>query len=335
MAETRMQGIFGATVAGVVDRFKGTAEDKDKVALDDVARLDGQVVLVTGASSGLGAGIARRVAELGATTILAQRSRHEESVAEVVAASGNHDVRALPLDLADPASITAFAKRLADEGVVLDRLVCNAGLVPKSARQTAAGIDVMVHVNFLGNVMLVDALLDHGVLARATGDHARSRIVVVGSEAHRSAPPIDLDNFATPGDYPTSKVVQHYGRSKLLLHTWAQELSRRLVDADGTPSVEVHHLCPGAVDSSLAREAPGWLRPVIGLAFKAFFQEPYAAARPAVWLVASNEVAGQTGVYLHLDQRKQPADLVLDPATGAALWDRAHELAGRIRTRHP
>ncbi len=332
MAEARMRGIVGATVAGVVDRVRGSREAADKVDLDDVARLDGRTVLVTGASSGLGSGIARRVAELGASVVLAQRSRHDESVEAVVGATGNGDVRALPLDLADPASIETLAVRLADDGVVLDRLICNAGLVPSSARQTSAGIDVMVHVNFLGNVMLVDALLDHGVLRPVTGDEPRPRIVVVGSESHRSAPPIDLDGFATPGDYATSKVVQYYGRSKLLLHTWVQELSRRLVDDDGNPTVEVHHLCPGAVDSSIAREAPGWLRPIVGLAFKAFFQDPYAAARPVVWLAASDEVAGQTGCYLHMDERKQPSELVLDPATGTALWDRAHELAATIRS---
>jgi NAD(P)-dependent dehydrogenase (short-subunit alcohol dehydrogenase family) len=331
MGETRMRGVVGATVAGIVDRLKGNAADAPgKIDLDDVSRLEGLTVMVTGASSGLGAGIARHVADLGASVVLAQRSRHDESVRAVVDATGNGDVRALPLDLADPASITALAERLAADGVVLDRLVCNAGLVPSSARQTAAGIDVMVHVNFLGNVMLVDALLEHGVLRPAIGDGPRPRIVVVGSETHRSAPPIDLDSFATPGDYPTSKVVAHYGRSKLLLHTWAQELSRRLVDADGTPTVEVHHLCPGAVNSSLAREAPNWLQPVVGLAFKAFFQDPYKAARPVVWLAANAGIAGQTGIYLHLDQRKAPSDLVLDVATGAALWDRAHELADRI-----
>jgi NAD(P)-dependent dehydrogenase (short-subunit alcohol dehydrogenase family) len=323
-----MRGVVGATVAGVVDRFRGNGAASTTVDLDDLARLDGKTVLVTGASSGLGAGVARHVADLGATVVLAQRSRHDESVQAVVDATGNPAVSALPLDLADPGSIRNFADRLAADGVVLDRLVCNAGLVPASARQTAAGIDVMVHVNFLGNVMLVDALLERGVIRPVHGG-PRPRIVVVGSETHRSAPPIDLDNFAIPGDYPTSKIVAHYGRSKLLLHTWAQELSRRLTEG-GTPAIEVHHLCPGAVNSSLAREAPGVLRPVIDLVFKAFFQDPYRAARPVVWLVANDGIAGETGIYLHLDQRKDPSELVLDPATGTALWERAHELAERI-----
>lgn len=329
MAETRMRGVAGATVAGIVDRLRGGG-DVDKVDLDDLASLCGKTVMVTGASSGLGAGIARRLAELDATLVLAQRSRHEESVRAVTEATGHADVRALPLDLADPASITALARQLAADGVVLDRLVCNAGLVPAAARQTDHGIDVMVHVNFLGNVMLIDALLEHGVLRPTTDPEARPRIVVVGSESHRSAPPIDLDNFATPGDYPTKQVVAHYGRSKLLLHTWVQELSRRLVDDDGVPTVEVHHLCPGAVNSSIANEAPGWMQPVLGVAFKLFFQDPYKAARPVVHLAASSSVAGQTGCYLHLDKRKDPSELVLDEATGTALWDRAHDLADRI-----
>lgn len=328
MAETRMRGAVGATIAGMIDRVRGRTDDAE-LPVTDVARLDGLTVLVTGASSGLGAAVATRVAELGARTLLAQRSRHDEATARVVEATGNTDVAAFPLDLADADSIDALADRLAKDDVRVDRLILNAGVVPASARRTAAGLDVMVHTNFLGNTMLVEALLDRGVLVPDAA--APPRIVVVGSETHRSAPPIDLDTFAEPVDYPASKVVEHYGRSKLLLHTWTVELARRLVTDGGRPTVEVHHLCPGAVNSSIAREAPGWAKPIIGVAFRLFFQPPEKAAEPVVFLAASDLVAGRTGVYLHMRTAKDPAEAALDPTAGAGLFEAAHVLAEKVR----
>ncbi len=319
-----MSGAFSAALAGIVDRVRGGGADG--IDVDDVARLDGMTVLVTGASSGLGQGVAIRIAKLGASTVIAQRSKHDASVAAIRAASSNDDVRAYPLDLADPATIDAFVARLVEDDVVLDRVVLNAGVVPASARTTEFGLDVMVHVNFLGNLMLVDRLLDAGRLADVA-DEVAPRIVVVGSESHRSAPAFDPATFDVPVDYPTSKVIDHYGRSKLLLHTWVCELSRRNVGR-----IEVHHLCPGAVNSSIAREAPSWSKPLVSVMFRLFFQSPQKASGPVVWLAASDDVAGETGVYLHMKQRTLPSDLATDPTTAAALWDAAHLVAERIST---
>ncbi len=326
---TRHRGIVGATVAGIVDRVRGPA---DEIDVDAVDRLEGLTVLVTGASSGLGRAVATQVAALGARTLVAQRSRHAESVAAIADGSGNADVAAYPLDLADPASIAALAQRLADERVALDRVVLNAGIVPMSARRTDVGLDVMFHVNFLGNLMLVDALIDAGVLQPGeAGAPDVPRVVVVGSESHRSAPPIDLDRFGEAEEYPTSKVVDHYGRSKLHLHTYATELARRYDTPEG-PTLGVHHLCPGAVNSDIAREAPGWMKPLLRGVFSIFFQSPEKAARPVVWLAATPELRGETGCYLHMRKPSAPADTATDPQVGAAVWDKGHELAERIRS---
>lgn len=318
---TRHRSVLGATFAGMVDAFRPRTGVVDLDALD---RLDGRTALVTGASRGLGKAIARQLAVRGATVWVACRSQLDETVRDLTGAGG--PVRGVPIDLADPRSVADAVAALVEAGVRLDVLVLNAGVVPLSARTTAAGFDVMFHVNFLANVDLVDRLLTAGVLRPGT---PAPRVVVVGSESHRSAGAVAFDGLGVPRSYGTREVVAEYGVTKLLLHTWAAELARRL-DGEGD-RVAVHHLCPGAIDSDIAREAPGWSKPLLRLVFKATFQAPEVAARPVTWLCASPAVAGRTGVYLHLDQEKACANAASDPVVGARLWDATRELLVRLR----
>ncbi|MCB9664663.1 MAG: SDR family NAD(P)-dependent oxidoreductase [Alphaproteobacteria bacterium] len=314
---TRHGGAVRATLAGIVDRFTPRGPG---VRLDPTVRLDGQTALVTGASRGLGLAIAQGLAHRGARLILPCRSGHAEAEAAVLAVAPEAQVELLDVDLASPASVEALCDTLRDRGERLDLLVCNAGVVPARARTTPAGLDLMVHVNFLANVQLVRRLLDDGTLPRDRQPPAR--IVLVGSEAHRSAPPIDPDRWDRAEDYGTAAVIDHYGRSKLLLHAWVCELARRLDGPDG-PQVAVHHLCPGAVASSIAREAPGWVKPLLDLLMRTFFASPAKASLPALYLAAEPTLDGRTGVYLHLDRARDVAATASDPEVGATLWDAA------------
>jgi NAD(P)-dependent dehydrogenase (short-subunit alcohol dehydrogenase family) len=304
----RHGGAFSATLAGVLDRLRGGGS-----ALVPDARLDGQTVLVTGASRGLGRAIATGLGALGAHVIVPVRTLGAETVAAIEEAGGR--ATAMSLDLLSLASVDALVHHLAADGVRLDRLVLNAGMVPKASRLSGDGFDAMLQVNFLSNTRLVAGLLESGVLRPST---PAPRIIVVGSESHRSAPAVDPDTITTPRTYGTGEVVAEYGRTKLLLHTWTVELARRL-DTPGD-HVAVHHLCPGAVNSDIAREAPGWAMPLLKLSFKLFFQSPEAAARPVIYLTAATDPGARTGVYLHMNTRRDPAPLALDPARGAALW---------------
>ncbi len=320
MSETeRHRGILGAMWAGIVDRGQGGSID---VSTPD--RLDGKVVLVTGASRGLGRAIALGLAARGAHVHVAVRSLADETVAALLAA-GAPTATAWPLDLERLASVDALADALATRGVRLDRLVLNAGVVPLGSRLTPDGLDVMMQVNAISNVRLVDQLLATGVLAPA---EPAPRIVVVGSESHRSSPPIDWSALGTPRTYGTGAVVFEYGRTKLVLHTWAAALARRL-DGEGE-HVAVHHLCPGAIASDIAREAPSWSKPLLNLVFRLFFQSPEVASRPVLWLTAAANPGARTAVYLHMRKRTSVAAIAADPEQGAAAWAATHGVIDTI-----
>jgi NAD(P)-dependent dehydrogenase (short-subunit alcohol dehydrogenase family) len=304
--DSRFEGALSATLYGIVDRLR---DRTPPLVLDERDRLDGRACLVTGANRGLGLAVARALAGRGARVIAACRSGLD-AVARTV-----NDADARALDLASLASVEALVTGLERDGVVLDVAVLNAGVVASRSRATGDGFDETFQVNFLANVLLVERLLERGRLRRG------ARLVFVSSESHRSAPPIALDTLGQPRAWGMRQAVAEYGASKLLVETWASELSRR-----AGARVQVATVCPGAVRTDIAREAPRWSRPLLAVAMRLFFKPPADAAAPIVWLAAARAIEGETGVYLHVGRRKPRAPHADDPVTGRGLWEKCERL---------
>ena len=94
-------------------------------------------------------------------------------------------------------------------------------------------------------------------------------IIFVSSESHRNPTAFEWDTFGEFQAHKMAKTVERYGYYKLLMTTFSQELSRRL-NLDKT-NYSVFALCPGPVNSNIAREAPKMVQPVMKLVFKIFF----------------------------------------------------------------
>jgi len=313
-----------ATLTGILDllsrkgRIAGLAPDE---------RLEGRVCLVTGASSGLGKAVAGELARRGAHVILACRSGIPEVGEEVKRASGGGSVEMVHVDLADLRSVHDLCDDLARRGVQLDVSVLNAGLMPRRARRTTQGFEVMFGVHFLANRLLIERWLADGVIRPATEASAhKPRVVFVASEAHRSAEPIDWERFGEFVDYGLRDGMGQYASSKLHMCTFASELSRRLVDARGEATVSVHTLCPGPVASGIAREAPAALKPVLGPLMKIFFRSPEAAAEPVTYLACARSIEGRTGLYLHMMREKPMSADASCPENGARIWEHSDRL---------
>src|SRR5690606_28578394 len=119
--------------------------------------------------------------------------------------------------------------------------------------------------------------------------------------------------------------IANYSYFKLVLNTWATALSRRLRTAEGV-DVSVHGACPGPVDTNIARDAPPALKLVLKSISRLFFQTSENGARGLAYLAASPDVEGETNRYLHMLNPKQMDPKCYDPAVGAALWDRMHDV---------
>ncbi|MEM6900333.1 MAG: SDR family NAD(P)-dependent oxidoreductase [Pseudomonadota bacterium] len=279
---------------------------------EDVS-MDGKVCLVTGANSGLGYAIAEDLARRGATLILACRSGIPDTAKDLELFSANPNISMEYVDLLDLKSVNALCDRLAEAGIKLDRLVLNAGLMAPKAEASAQGFEKMLAVHFLANQRLATRLVDLGVISRSD-DIERPRIIAVSSESHRSSPAIDFETFGRLGEHSTAGAMKQYGHSKLALSLMMRGLAAHYRTEDGTPEIDVFHMCPGPVASNIARDAPAFVRPLANAMIHGFFPGPAKAAQPIIYLTCSDAVSGKSGSYMHLMRFKDPSAEAMDDA---------------------
>ncbi len=320
--------VANAIVGAVRDFRNLKTPDVDPVP-DDV-RIDGKTCLVTGANSGLGRAAAIELARRGGNMILACRPGHDDTCDEIKEASGSETVEMVEVDLADVRSVHRCYDELRRSGIRIDIALMNAGLMTPTARETPQGYDTMFAVHFLSKRVMIDCWLHDGVIRPAEKGGEPPRIVFVSSESHRSAGAIEFDHLGKYTEYGIKESMRHYGLSKLVLSTYATELSRRLNPSRGT-EVAVHALCPGGVATRIARDAPALLKPIVNPALRLFFRSPEKAIAPIVYLCCSDEAGASTGMYLHLMNRKPVSESAADPDNGAKLWEDSEAMVAESR----
>lgn len=361
MAESRQKKYdnpVSAILTGISDLFRKQVPSGELTPGD---RLDGKTVLVDGSSSGLGFAIAVDVARRGARVIMACRSGIPAMGEKVKKLSGNQDVHMLHVDFSDVISIKRFIGNLnsssffgegAGGGAVrkIDILICNAGIVPKQSRKTPQGLEEMFMVNYFSKFIFVNLLLKSGSfadtgsgmpdgeheivtrhLSRVTRNSGIPRIIFVASESHRNPDKFEWDDFGRYRDYKIGKSIELYGYYKLLLTTFSAELSRRL-NPDGATNCSVFSLCPGPVNSNIARESPRIFIPLLRIVFGIFFKSPARAAVPAVYLAASKDMEGKKFDYFFLMSRKEIDAKASDPENGRRLWELSENLLQQLKT---
>ncbi|MCK5691248.1 MAG: SDR family NAD(P)-dependent oxidoreductase [Bacteroidales bacterium] len=320
----RYKSPVAAIFAGISDLFKRSDHQLD---LNDLPSLDGKRVMITGASSGLGFATAVELARRGAHVIMAVRSGIPLKGEKVRSLSGSNKVDMIHMDLSDLESLESFTEELKEKFGPIDIIVCNAAMVAKNSRAVKQGLDEMFVVNYFAKFLLAKQFLNSNLLNYDGPD--LPRIIFVASESHRNASGYDWDGFGSYQPYGIKQSVAMYGYYKLLLLTMASELSRRLKQ-EGKVQCSVFALCPGPVNSNIAREAPRLFQPLLKLVFGIFFRSPKKACKPVIYLAASKELEGSTGNYMFLMQEKAMDDKAGDPENGTRLWELSEQLEKRI-----
>jgi NAD(P)-dependent dehydrogenase (short-subunit alcohol dehydrogenase family) len=274
--------------------------------------LDGKVVLLTGASRGIGRAAAERLAALGATMLLAVRDRAagERAAAEIAAATGNRDLHVLVADLSRQADVRSLADQAAERAPRLDVLVNNAAIITRTRSVTADGIETQLAVNHLAPFLLTNLLL-----ARLRAS-APARIVTVASQAHHGHP-IDLGDLQLADGY---EPTEQYGRTKLMNILFTYELARRLAGS----GVTANCLHPGVIDTNLLMDFMGAPRG----SGRRMGGTPEQGADTLVWLASAPEVEGVSGKYFDRRREIRSTPQSYDRALASALWDASAALAG-------
>jgi retinol dehydrogenase-13 len=280
--------------------------------------VNGKTVVITGANTGIGKETAVGLAEMGATVVLACRSRVKAAAAahEVRTRSDNDDVHVVDLDLADLESVAACAQEILDNYERIDVLINNAGLQLKQRTTTKQGFETTFGVNHLGHFLFTNLLLDR---IRAS---APARIINLSSIGH---------NFARGGmpwddlQHDTTRYTANgaYCESKLANVLFTRELARRLPPDE----VTVNAVHPGAVRSEFGSSDDmgklyGGFMKLGGL----FLIGPKSGARTSIYLASSPEVEGKTGGYYVRRKLHSGSKGSRDEAAARRLWAVSDEL---------
>jgi NAD(P)-dependent dehydrogenase (short-subunit alcohol dehydrogenase family) len=316
----RYSNAFAATMSGITDLFR---KQKNRLALKEEIDLADKNILITGASSGLGFESAVQLARRGARVWMACRSGIPEKGERVRERSGNHHVEMLPVDLSDMESIIRLADSMKELSLKIDVLICNAAVVPSASRKTRQGLEEMFMVNYLAKYLFVRLLLEYDLIN--LGADTVPRILFISSESHRNQKSFDWEGFGRFREYSMGKSVELYGYYKLLMTTFTNELSRRLNPSAHT-RCSVFALCPGPVNTNIAREAPFIFKPLLKLVFTIFFKSPAQAVEPVLYFACSPEVEGNALDYLFRMSRKEMDPKATDEQNGERLWQYSEAL---------
>jgi NAD(P)-dependent dehydrogenase (short-subunit alcohol dehydrogenase family) len=304
-----------------------SSKSNNKWTMDKSPNLDGKVVIITGANSGIGFEATRALLKQGAEVVLASRDPKKAQDALVALQQELPQAKSdfIPLDLANLDSVRVFVDQFKSKYDRLDVLLNNAGIMMVPYGQTDDGFEKQLGINHLGHFALTGLLIDLLL------DTPNSRIVNISSNAHYGGKMDFSDLFYESGGYtPTGA----YGRSKLANLLFTYELQRRL-EARGsdTLALAAH---PGISATRLADHFVNrnftWL--VQGM-MKLFFQDAAMGALPGLRAALDPEARG--GEYYGPDGKGERSGYpVVVSSTEAAqnqqdaakLWEVSEELTG-------
>jgi NAD(P)-dependent dehydrogenase (short-subunit alcohol dehydrogenase family) len=294
-----------------------SSSTRDRQASPDVESVRNKVVVVTGASSGLGLETAKEMASRGAEVVMICRNaaRGDEArswVADV--ATGRPPVLMLA-DLSAQADVRRVANEVSRRYHHVDILINNAGSAFNQREQSADGIELTWATNHIAPFLLTDLLLPLLIAAPA------GRIVTVASEIYSKK--LDLENLQGERTY---SYFAAYRASKLGNVLFTRELARRIAGS-GVTAIAVS---PGPARTNFGGGGPSGLMGVMTSVMKRtpIFKPAGEAAQGIVWAATTSELnGGNGGLYM---RRKQLTlkGAATDESLASEVWTISEAQAG-------
>jgi NAD(P)-dependent dehydrogenase (short-subunit alcohol dehydrogenase family) len=289
--------------------------------------MKGKVVVITGATSGIGQVAAEELAAMGARIVQVARDRERGQVAMArlnqIAPSIAHTI--YYADLLRLGEMKRVAAEISQAEPRIDVLINNAGAMFGTRQLTEDGLERTFALNHMSYFVMTQILRDR--LAAS----APARVVNTASDAHTSGT-VDFNDLQSEKAYrarlmdwvyggPAFKV---YASSKLMNILYTRELARKLA---GT-GVTANSLHPGFVSTRFGDQTGGFIGFGVGVA-KRFALTPEQGAETLVYLAVSPDVSAVTGKYFHKCKSVTPSGEAQDDAKAQRLWSETSRLVQR------
>jgi len=281
-----------------------------------------RVVVITGASSGVGLETAKALAAQGWRVIATGRNPERSAKAEqtIRDVSTNGQVDMLLVDLALMAEVERVASDIAALTDRVHVLVNNAGGIATEKVITREGLEENFAGNHLGPFLFTKRLLPLLKRAAADAPKASVRIINTSSEAGEMVPTLNLDDLQNLNNFSAGLA---YCSGKLANALFARALAKLLKD-DG---IVAHSMHPGTVDSNfftnLDEESMSHVRTYKMLT-------PEQGADTLIWLVTAEEPGQSSGGYFYHRAPRKPNPLIDDDTFIDRFWKESEKLVASV-----
>jgi NAD(P)-dependent dehydrogenase (short-subunit alcohol dehydrogenase family) len=278
--------------------------------------MQGKVVVITGATSGIGQVAAEKLARLGARIVMVarDRSRGDAAMARLrdVTTGASHSIHYA--DLSRIAEVKRAAAEIAAAEPRIDVLINNAGAMFSQRQLTEDGLELTFATNHMSYFVMT-----HGLRERLLASDAR--VINTSSAAHRNAR-LDFNDLQIANGFSGFSA---YSRSKLCNILFTRELARRFARLN--PNVTANSLHPGFVATRFGDQSGGRLSSVFRF-LKLFAISPEKGAKTIVYLASSDEVSTISGRYFYKCRPETPTPAAQDDEAARRLWQETARLTG-------
>jgi NAD(P)-dependent dehydrogenase (short-subunit alcohol dehydrogenase family) len=277
----------------------------------------GKVVVITGASSGIGLETAKRLAAQGGEIVMVvrDRTRGEQGKAQVAEVASGMPPVLLLADLSVQAQIRRVADAIKGRYDRIDILINKAGNAFNTRRESADGLELTWATNHLAPFLLTDLLLPLLTAAPA------GRIVNLTTEVYSHK--LDLENLQGEHGYSW---MSAYRNSKLGSVLFTTELARR-IKGSGVTAVAVS---PGPTKTNFGGGGPSGPIGVVTTVLKhtPLLTTPEQAAEAITWAATAPELTATPGAFYLRHKRLTLKGAATDPAIASKLWAISEQQTG-------
>lgn len=274
--------------------------------------MSNKVILITGATDGIGKQSALQLAFTGATIIVHGRhaKRIQNTVSTIKKTANNPNIYGVQADFSSLQEVRSMAVAIKKQFSQLNVLINNAGVFVPAFQKSKDGFELTFAINHLAHFLLTCLLID--LIQKS----APARIINVSSMAHSHD--IDFNSFVENKNYSGYSA---YAQSKLANILFTFKLAKRLTGS----GITVNCLHPGVINTKLLRA--GW-----GVGG----DSPQTSAILLQYLATDPEMENITGKYfIGVKQEGKPAAIAYDQAIQDQLWKLSEQWCGCSFTLNP